>query len=68
MVNDPTNRQPILHRFIPMGSISCTFSSKRINNELTGGVIIRATVQNSADDRNDNDVMEMALPIALVKR
>ena len=35
------------------------------NNELTGGVIIRATVQNSADDRNENDVLEKSLPIAL---
>ena len=35
------------------------------NNELSGGVIIRASVYNSADDRNDNDVMEMTLPVAL---
>ena len=35
------------------------------NNELSGGIIIRASVYNSADDRNDNDVMEKALPVAL---
>ena len=34
-------------------------------NELSGGVIIRATVMNPSDDRNDNDVMEMELPVAL---
>ena len=34
-------------------------------NELTGGVIVRATVKNSADDRNENDVMESILPIAV---
>ena len=34
-------------------------------NELSGGIIIRATVQNPADDRNENDVMEMPLPVAL---
>ena len=27
-------------------------------NELSGGIIIRATVYNSADDRNDNDILE----------
>jgi len=35
------------------------------NNELSGGIIIRATVFNSADDRNENDMMEMALPVAI---
>ena len=35
------------------------------NNELSGGIIIRASVYNSLDDRNDNDVMEMSLPVAL---
>lgn len=34
-------------------------------NELSGGVIIRATVNNPADDRNENDVMESTLPIAV---
>ena len=34
-------------------------------NELSGGIIIRASVQNPADDRNENDVMEMPLPVAL---
>ena len=37
------------------------------NNELSGGIIIRASVYNSLDDRNDNDVMEMSLPVALSK-
>mgnify|MGYP006970125924 CR=1 FL=1 len=31
-------------------------------NELSGGVIIRASVYNSADDRNDNDILEYTLP------
>ena len=35
------------------------------NNELSGGIIIRASVYNSLDDRNENDVMEMSLPVAL---
>ena len=34
-------------------------------NELSGGIIIRASVYNSADDRNDNDVLEYMLPVAL---
>ncbi|MDP6869307.1 MAG: hypothetical protein QGI21_00850 [Candidatus Poseidoniaceae archaeon] len=34
-------------------------------NELSGGIIIRATVLNTADDRNDNDVMEKPLPVAI---
>ena len=34
-------------------------------NELSGGVIIRASVYNSADDRNDNDILEYTLPVAL---
>ena len=33
-------------------------------NELTGGIIIRATVINPSDDRNENDVMEKSLPVA----
>ena len=36
-------------------------------NELSGGIIIRATVFNSADDRNENDVMEKSLPVALAQ-
>ena len=35
------------------------------SNELSGGIIIRATVFNSADDRNENDVMEKPLPVAI---
>jgi len=35
------------------------------NNELSGGIIIRATVFNPSDDRNENDIMERALPVAL---
>lgn len=34
-------------------------------NELSGGIIIRASVFNPSDDRNENDVMEKALPVAL---
>ena len=34
-------------------------------NELSGGIIIRASVFNPSDDRNENDVMEMELPVAL---
>ncbi|CAI8165893.1 MAG: Uncharacterised protein [Methanobacteriota archaeon] len=34
-------------------------------NELSGGVIIRATVTNQYDDRNENDVFESQLPIAI---
>jgi len=36
-------------------------------NELSGGVIIRATVFNPSDDRNENDVKEMELPVALAR-
>ena len=35
------------------------------NNELSGGIIIRAHVFNPSDDRNENDMMEKALPVAL---
>ena len=35
------------------------------NNELSGGIIIRATVFNPSDDRNENDIMERSLPVAL---
>ena len=37
------------------------------SNELSGGVIVRATVNNPADDRNENDVMESSLPIAVAQ-
>ncbi|RJU88433.1 MAG: hypothetical protein DWC02_01690 [Candidatus Poseidoniales archaeon] len=37
------------------------------SNELSGGIIIRATVFNSADDRNENDVMEKSLPVAIAQ-
>ena len=37
------------------------------SNELSGGVIVRATVNNPADDRNENDVMESTLPIAVAQ-
>ncbi len=35
------------------------------NNDLSGGIIIRASVYNTADDRNDNDILEKALPVAI---
>ncbi len=35
------------------------------NNELSGGIIIRASVYNTADDRNENDILEKALPVAI---
>jgi uncharacterized membrane protein len=35
------------------------------SNELSGGIIIRATVTNQYDDRNDNDVLESQLPVAV---
>ena len=35
------------------------------SNELSGGIIIRATVYNSADDRNENDILEKSLPVAI---
>ena len=34
-------------------------------NDLTGGLILRATVSYPLDDRNDNDVRDEALPIAI---
>ena len=34
------------------------------NNELSGGIIIRAHVFNPSDDRNENDMLEMELPVA----
>jgi uncharacterized membrane protein len=36
-------------------------------NELTGGLILRASVNYTDDDRNDNDVMEKQIPIAVHK-
>ena len=33
-------------------------------NELTGGLILRASVNFTNDDRNDNDIMEKQVPIA----
>ena len=36
-------------------------------NELTGGLILRASVNYTDDDRNDNDVMEKQVPIAVHK-
>ena len=35
------------------------------NNELSGGIIIRASVFNPSDDRNENDVLEHTLPVAI---
>jgi hypothetical protein len=35
------------------------------SNELSGGIIIRAMVYNSADDRNENDILEKSLPVAI---
>jgi len=36
-------------------------------NELTGGLILRASVNFTDDDRNDNDIMEKQVPIAVHK-
>lgn len=36
-------------------------------NELTGGIILRASVNFSQDDRNDNDVKEKVVPVAISK-
>ncbi len=36
-------------------------------NELTGGLILRASVNFTNDDRNDNDMMEKQVPIAVHK-
>ena len=35
------------------------------NNESSGGIIIRAHVFNPSDDRNENDMLEKTLPVAL---
>ncbi|MCH1527497.1 MAG: hypothetical protein L7S49_04715 [Candidatus Poseidoniaceae archaeon] len=37
------------------------------NNELSGGIIIRATVFNILDDKNENDILEYTLPVAISK-
>ena len=36
-------------------------------NDLSGGLIVRATVLYSADDRNENDMLEQAVPVAIMK-
>ena len=36
-------------------------------NDLSGGVILRATVSYPGDDRNDNDQMERSVPVAIAK-
>lgn len=36
-------------------------------NELTGGIILRASVNFSQDDRNDNDIKEKVVPVAINK-
>ena len=36
-------------------------------NELTGGIILRASVNFTADDRNDNDVKSKVVPVAVSK-
>ena len=36
-------------------------------NELTGGLILRASVNYTNDDRNENDIMEKQVPIAVNK-
>ena len=36
-------------------------------NDLTGGLIVRASVFYSGDDRNENDVMEQTVPVAVMK-
>lgn len=36
-------------------------------NDLTGGLIIRASVFYSGDDRNENDILEQAVPVAVMK-
>ncbi len=36
-------------------------------NDLSGGLILRATVSFPADDRNDNDEMEKAVPVAIAE-
>ena len=36
-------------------------------NDLTGGLIIRASVFYSGDDRNENDILEQTVPVAIMK-
>jgi uncharacterized membrane protein len=36
-------------------------------NDLSGGLILRATVSYPGDDRNDNDQMEQSVPVAIAK-
>ena len=36
-------------------------------NDLTGGLIVRASVFYSGDDRNENDVKEQTVPVAVMK-
>ena len=36
-------------------------------NDLSGGLTVRATVLYSADDRNENDMLEQAVPVAIMK-
>ena len=36
-------------------------------NDLTGGLIVRASVFYSGDDRNENDVLEQTVPVAVMK-
>lgn len=36
-------------------------------NDLGGGLIVRASVLYSGDDLNDNDVLEQAVPVAIMK-
>jgi hypothetical protein len=36
-------------------------------NDLTGGLIIRASVFYSGDDRNENDVLDQTVPVAVMK-
>jgi len=36
-------------------------------NELTGGIILRASVNFSQDNRNDNDIMSKTVPVAINK-
>jgi len=36
-------------------------------NELTGGIILRASVNFTEDDRNDNDVLSKTIPVAINK-
>jgi uncharacterized membrane protein len=37
------------------------------SNDLTGGLIVRASVFYSGDDRNENDVLDQTVPVAVMK-